>query len=340
MTPVLLDLRDGAALPLLPAGEKHAFSIVFASYPDGAPAAFPLIAITGQQPGKTAVFVGGIHGDEYEGPAALWQLAETLDPAALAGRALIVPIANGAAFGAGTRTSPVDGVNLARIFPGDPSGTVSYRLADALMRHVVEGADLLVDSHSGGSRLAFAPVAGFYGADADAGISAAAAARSLAHARAMSLPWLWRLPPVAGVLSCEAAKRGIAVTGCEIGGRGGCLSGDVALYLNGYRSVLRHAGLLAGEPTIRAHSTYLEGDWVRSDGAGYLQTHVELASRVQEGSHLATLHDSFGSILQEFRAPDAGIVMAVRHLRTLGVGDLATCVVRERPLERDPIRQD
>jgi N-alpha-acetyl-L-2,4-diaminobutyrate deacetylase len=332
MIPTLLDLREGAALTPLPQGEKRAFRVVFAGHPDGTPAVFPLIAIAGRQPGPTAVFVGGIHGDEYEGPAALWQLAESLDPAALAGRVLIVPIANGAAFGAGTRTSPVDGVNLARIFPGDPSGTLSYRLADALMRHVVDGADLLVDSHSGGTRLAFAPVAGFYSADAEAGISADAAAGSLALARAMGLPSLWRLPPVAGVLSCEAAKRGIAVTGCEIGGRGGCLSGDVALYLEGYRSVLRRAGLLAGEPALRAHSTYLEGDWVRSDRAGYLQTHVELGSRVSEGSHLATLHDSFGGVLEEFRAAHDGFVMATRHLRTLGLGDLATCVVEERPL--------
>lgn len=332
MTDGAWDLRDHPeGLPPLAPGEKRRLSVIFAAQPDGAAASFPLIAIAGRRPGKTAVFIGGIHGDEYEGPAALWQLADELDPEQLAGRVLIVPIANGAAFSAGTRTSPVDDVNLARIFPGDPNGTPSYRLADALMRHVVDGADLLVDSHSGGVRLAFAPVAGFYAADAALGISAEAASASLALARAMRLPSLWRLPATPGVLSCEAARHGIAVAGCEIGGRGGCLAADVALYLAGYRSVLASAGMLGSEPEPVAYAGHLDGDWERSDQAGYLQTHVALGSHVVTGDLLATLHNPLGNTLREFRAKEPGFVMAVRHLRTLGVGDLATCVVREVP---------
>ncbi|MDR3473406.1 MAG: succinylglutamate desuccinylase/aspartoacylase family protein [Devosia sp.] len=339
MTAVSFDLRDHPeGLPPVGPGEVRHLSVVFASMPDGAPASFPLIVLAGRRPGKTAVFVAGIHGDEYEGPAALWQLAASLDVDRLSGTVLIVPIANGAAFAAGQRISPVDGANLARIFPGDPDGTLSCRLADALLRHVVAKADVLVDSHSGGSRLAFAPVAGFYAADAAAGITPESAERSLGLAKAMGLASLWRLPPVPGVLSFEAARRGIAVTGCEIGGRGGCLARDVTLYLAGYRSVLAHAGLIDREPAGAAapapnYATYLEGDWLRSRGAGYLETHVDLATRVEAGTLIATLHGPFGGVLQQFRAAEPGFVMAVRHLRTLGVGDLATCVVREVPFD-------
>ena len=72
------------------------------------------------------------------------------------GTLLAVPIAHLAAFAAAMRTSPIDGVNLARVFPGDPAGTVTARLADKLFHEVVADADLLVDLHSGGVRLAFA----------------------------------------------------------------------------------------------------------------------------------------------------------------------------------------
>lgn len=332
MRPEVHDLREQPnGLPPTRPGTKQKLSVVFAHYPDGSLASFPLIHIVGASPGKTAVFVAGIHGDEYEGPAALWQLADAIDPAALAGEVRIVPVANGAAFSAASRTSPVDDINLARIFPGDPAGTLSYRLADALMNHIVGDADLLVDSHSGGSRLAFAPVAGFYAANAALGITPEAADRSLALAKSMRLPWLWRLPATAGVLSCEAARRGIAVTGCEIGGRGGCLAADVALYLAGYRSVLATAGMLpdAEEPIDYEH--YLEGDWIRSDGAGFLDIHASLGSHVAAGETIATLRGVLGEVQCSFRATEPGFVMAARHLRTLAIGELATCVVREVP---------
>src|SRR5262249_55661546 len=156
--------------------------VPFARLPDGGEATFPLITIGGAADGKTAVLVGGIHGDEYEGPAALWRLVDEIDPQRVRGRILIIPIANLAAFAAGMRTSPVDGQNLARIFPGDPTGTLSFRLADAIFRIVLQ-ADVLIDCHSGGVRLEFAEVAGFYGEGA--GITSEAAAASLTLAKAM-----------------------------------------------------------------------------------------------------------------------------------------------------------
>lgn len=304
-------------------------NIAFAGLPQGEAARFPLIEITGAEAGRTAVLVAGIHGDEYEGPAALWELARTLDPATLAGRVLIVPIANGAAFGAGQRESPVDGVNLARVFPGDPHGTLSHRLAHALMEEVVARADILIDSHSGGRLLAFLPVAGFYAAGG--GISANAAAASLRMARAMGLDHLWELPPVPGVLSFEAARRGIAVTGCEIGGRANARASDVALYLAGYRSVLAHEGFLPG-PGAELTRHLLRGNWTPSPVAGYMQPMVPLGARVTAGQAVGRVLSPFGDELHLFRAAAPGFIMAERHLNTVQVGDLAVCVVEESML--------
>ena len=302
--------------------------VSFARQADGSVAAFPLIAIHGASAGPTAAFIAGIHGDEYEGVSALWALTDRLDPKTLKGNVLIVPVANAAAFGAGTRTSPVDGENLARIFPGDPHGTLSHRLAHALFTRVVAHVDLLVDSHSGGVRLAFLPVAGFYDANADAGITPEAAADGLLLARQMGIDFLWRLPPVAGVLSYEAARRGISVCGVEIGGRGTCRPEDAALYLEAYLSVLAHRGLI--EDGSRPLTTAcLEGDWERTPLAGYLDTQVALGARIAAGEVIARLRSPFGEIQHEFIAPHDGRIMAVRHLNAVQHGDLATCLVRE-----------
>ena len=71
--------------------------------------------------GPTALFTGGNHGDEYEGPIAMLNLARTLDPASVTGRVIIVPAFNYPAFRAGRRTSPIDQGNMNRSFPGRPT---------------------------------------------------------------------------------------------------------------------------------------------------------------------------------------------------------------------------
>ena len=219
----MIDPQNDRINPLgMPPGSKQQIEWPFAQSPDGAAMTIPLIGIMGTQPGRTAVLTAGVHGDEYKGIVALWRLAAQIDPAHVVGRLLIVPIVHRAAYNSATRpASPLDGVNLARSFPGNPNGTITQRLASFVFEHLIRPADLLVDCHSGGVRLAFAPVAGFY--RAGDGISAEAADASLMLAQQFGLHHLWEMPTRSGVLSCEAAQIGVAVTGAEIGGRGGQL---------------------------------------------------------------------------------------------------------------------
>lgn len=62
------------------------------------------IAVIRNGAGPTALLTGGNHGDEYEGPIALFDLARTLNPRQIRGRVIIVPAMNYPAFRAGTRT--------------------------------------------------------------------------------------------------------------------------------------------------------------------------------------------------------------------------------------------
>jgi predicted deacylase len=275
------------------------------------------------------VITGGIHGDEYEGPAALYRLADMLDPAGLAGRVLIVPLANLAAFSAGTRTSPVDLQNLARIFPGDPHGTLSFRLADHLFRHVVTKGDFLIDCHSGGIRFAFLDVAGFYAPQADISTALSAASRDLAAD--LDLSHLWRLPPRSGVLSYEAMKVGIPVAGVEIGGRGGLLDSERDSYLNGFLRVLGKRGMIVPPalPSARRYATFLDGDWSLAPVGGFIETHVSIGETVDAGQLLATIREPLGGVIAEMRATAGGITMGTRHLCSIQPGEWATCAVRE-----------
>ena len=80
--------------------------------------------------GPTALLTGANHGDEYEGPLALFDLARRLDPQDVSGTVIIVPAMNYPAFRSSTRTSPIDKGNMNRSFPGRPDGTVTQKIAD------------------------------------------------------------------------------------------------------------------------------------------------------------------------------------------------------------------
>ena len=73
--------------------------------------------------------MAGNHGDEYEGQIALTRFIRALDPGAVQGRIIVLPAANLPAAEAGTRTSPLDGGNLNRAFPGDPEGGPTAAIA-------------------------------------------------------------------------------------------------------------------------------------------------------------------------------------------------------------------
>ena len=109
--------------------------------------------------GPTAILTGGNHGDEYEGPIALFDLAQRLAPDEIQGRVIIVPAMNTPAFGAATRTSPIDKGNMNRVFPGRPDGTVTEKIADYFQRGLLPLADTVLDIHSGGKTLEFLPFA-------------------------------------------------------------------------------------------------------------------------------------------------------------------------------------
>src|SRR5579864_3261922 len=147
----------------------------------------PVIAIAGERPGPVFMAAAGVHGDEYEGPRALWDVCDSLPPSSLSGVFVALPICNPWAFAAGSRTTPaeLDGVNLARTFPGDPAGSPTQRLAAALLSFVMRlRPALFLDLHSGGVRYRFLPAVAYRRGLGDP-------ARSRAAVRAFGVTNLW-----------------------------------------------------------------------------------------------------------------------------------------------------
>ena len=109
--------------------------------------------------GPTALLTGANHGEEYEGPVALMDLAQSIRAEDLSGRVIIIPAMNYPAFRTATRTSPIDRGNMNRSFPGKPDGTVTQKIADYFQRVLLPMADVVLDIHAGGKTLDFIPFA-------------------------------------------------------------------------------------------------------------------------------------------------------------------------------------
>ena len=119
------------------------------------------MAVTGATTGPTMIVIAGVHGDEYEGIETIPRVFNALGPEVLNGTLVMIPVCNMPAYEAGLRSSPIDGLNLARVFPGDPEGTITQRLAYWVTEKLLKHADFLIDLHSGGIAYNIPTLAGY-----------------------------------------------------------------------------------------------------------------------------------------------------------------------------------
>lgn len=289
------------------------------------PAPIEVAALVGRQPGPRLVFTAGVHGDEYEGVRALGELAQELSPDALHGTLLLVPVCNPEAFGAATRTSPLDGGNLNRSFPGRADGGPTERLAHLIMAELIRGADLLVDLHAGGTRYAFTTLAGYREMEGRVG------ADSRRAAWAFGLPHLWVMNPNPGVFSYEVCRAGVPALGVETTGTGGARAADIAALKGGLYGVLAAWGMLPGaRPTPQPEPRrILRGAWTLCGATGLFRPRVALGERVRAGTLMAEILDIWSRPLSELRAENDGLVAAICHAGRVEAGDWAVWLMSE-----------
>jgi N-alpha-acetyl-L-2,4-diaminobutyrate deacetylase len=273
--------------------------------------------------GPTALFTGASHGDEYEGPIALVDLARTLTADEVKGRVIIVPFMNMPAFRAGERLSPLDGCNLNRVFPGKPDGTPTEKIADFFQRVLLPIADIVLDFHSGGRTLDFVPFAACHAlADRTQEERCRAARDAFAAPYAMTMV---EIDP-AGMYDAAAEALGKVFVTTELGGGGTATARSAAIAKRGARNLLKHAGILEGdpegEPSVELEMPGAEC-FTFSESVGMVEPAVDLGDAVKEGDLLARIHpiDRLGAAPTEYHARMDGMLVG-RHFKGLGgVGD-------------------
>ncbi|WP_090537028.1 N(2)-acetyl-L-2,4-diaminobutanoate deacetylase DoeB [Paraburkholderia sartisoli] len=300
-------------------GEQHGFLKLPHSHDTSAWGAemIPVTVIRNGE-GPTALLTGGNHGDEYEGPIALSKLAATLKAKDVQGRVIIVPFMNFPAFRAGSRTSPIDGGNLNRSFPGRPDGTVTEKIADYFQRYLLPLADYVLDLHAGGRTLDFVPFAAIHLLP-DAGQQA----RCEAAMSAFGAPYSMRMLELdsVGLYDTAVEEAGKVFVSTELGGGGTATVQSVAVAERGVRGFLQHAGILRqDEAACQAPrgTTLLDMPdgtcFTTSEHDGLLELCKDLGETVEKGEVIARIHDASrtGVAPVEYRSRRGGM-LAARH---------------------------
>ncbi|ACE94451.1 MULTISPECIES: N(2)-acetyl-L-2,4-diaminobutanoate deacetylase DoeB [Rhizobium] len=275
-----------------------------------------MIPITVARNGKgpTALLTGGNHGDEYEGPIALFDLARSLKPEEVSGAVIIVPAMNFPAFLAGTRTSPVDRGNMNRSFPGRPDGTVTEKIADYFQRVLLPMADLVLDFHSGGKTLDFLPFCAAHILP-----NKQQQEKAFEFVTAFAAPYSMQMLEIdaVGMYDTAAEEMGKIFITTELGGGGTATARSAAIAKRGVMNVLRHAGIVAGAVDSR-QTIWLDMPDGRcfsfAEDGGLIEPAIDLGDVVTEGAVIARIHPTgrTGEAPREIRAAMDGILCA-RH---------------------------
>ena len=267
----------------------------------------------GARPGPAVFVSAAIHGDEIIGTAVIQRLAQTLDPAELAGTVMLVPVANIFGFITHSRYLP-DRRDLNRSFPGSAGGSLAGQLAHVFYREVVARCQLGIDIHSAAIHRYNLPQ-----------IRIAAGNRKLVElAMAFGAPVIIESPLRDGSLRDLAQKHGVDMLLMEAGEALRFDRLSIETGVEGVERVLAHLGMIEADDGLSAVGIPARANrsvWVRSPRGGVVQMVRESGAPVRKGDVLACVSGLFGEEPQEMISPLDGIIIGHATLPVVHQGD-------------------
>jgi N-alpha-acetyl-L-2,4-diaminobutyrate deacetylase len=201
-----------------------------------------------------------------------------------------------------------------RIFPGSPTGTLSEKIADFIMRGLLPMADTVLDFHSGGRTLDFLPFAASHilpDKTQEARCDAAVAAFNAPHSVKML-----EIDAV-GMFDTAVEEAGKTFVTTELRGGATATARSVAIARRGIANLMHHMGILDGEPDPQP-SRFIDMPsadcFTFADIDGMLELTRDLGDAVRQHDVLARIWPigRTGIAPAEYRAAMDGILIA-RH---------------------------
>lgn len=266
----------------------------------GAPISIPLMISRGLADGPTLGITAAVHGDELNGISVIQRLFTEIDVLSLRGTIVGIPVVNIPAYYRKSRRFD-DGMDLNHIMPGKQHGNISEVYAYRLIERVIKSLDFLLDLHTA----SHGRINSYYvRADMNDGLT-----HQLALLQNAQI--IVNNPPADGTLRGAASSLGIPAITLEVGNPNTFQKKLIRSGVEGIHNVISHLNMTNDpiestiQPTIICDLSY----WIYMEEGGLLSVHVDLLERLKKGQKIATARNVFGDIVNEYYAPEDGIVI-------------------------------
>jgi len=309
-------------------GEKKNQWAELASFPDGTPIGIWVRMARGEKEGPTLTLLGAQHGDEYSGIEIINRIMDKVNPKDLSGNILSVPVSNPLGFNTGNRITPpsigYENLNMNRVWPGNPKGLLTERMAASMWEELVKGCETVLDMHEGGKAFMARYIHARGTEETD---------RVVGKRNKKLYKWFGQGVPVLGgvrtqsymmgSLSIQTGIRDIPCIGVEVGGGGRLWEDLVLVGVQGVLNIMIGLGMLQDEPIGQGMKQWVasESSWPKTSLGGLFTNTCELNAIVEKDGKVGELRNPVGEIIEEVYAPYRSVIFDTRYQPTVYPGD-------------------
>ncbi len=321
----VLDVKD------LEPGKKHFLYFQGVQMPTGQHWYVSVTVARGAKPGKRAVLVSGVHGDEMSSVHTVQTVMNQLDPAEMSGTVMAVTDVSRPAMESMQRRWPnsgrgIDLIDMNREWPGNENGaSAASRHAGLLFNRLLRpNADVAIDFHTGTT-----------GFDASAfNIGDMDVPEIKAMLELYPVGQIFDNPVYPSVLHNAFVAAGIPSFCPEVGAARILDLEMIPLFVEGTMNVLKHHGILAGPMgrTGKDVNVFVGNSAfpILATQAGFVEHLVKLNNKVGPGQKVAIQRNSFGEVVAEYTSNVAGEVAGLRSDTTAEAGNTLVFVLFHR----------
>ncbi len=266
----------------------------------GQPISVPVIVARGKSDFPILGLTAAVHGNELNGIPVIQRLFKEIDVTELNGVIVGIPVVNIPSYSRKKRRFN-DGVDLNHIMPGKENGSISQVYAFRLIDKIVKHFDYLLDLHTASQ----GRINSYYiRADMKHPVT-----RKMALLQNAQI--IVHNPPSDGTLRGAAEEMNIPAITLEVGNPNTFQKKLIKSGVEGIHNVLAYLEMtndkveISGKSAIICKNSY----WIYTSKGGLLTVHAELLGSLKKGDLIATIRDVFGDIIEEYYAPEDGIVI-------------------------------
>jgi len=277
---------------------------------------------------KRVCIVTGTHGDELEGQYVCACLAKLLnsEKQKLSGIVDIYPALNPLGIDSVTRGFPMFDLDMNRIFPGSPTGSLAEAAAYDII-HDIEGADICIDIHSSNIFLREIP---------QIRVSEQTEAALLPYALMLNVDLIW-IHTAATVLEATLAHtlnmRGVKTLVVEMGVGMRITESYCEQLLDGIMNLLQELGMWSGQAQ-QIKTPIVSKDrvvgFLNSDAAGIFIPNVTHGDYVRAGDLVGMILDPLtGNVVDSAISPCNGVLFTLREYPVVFGGSLLARIIED-----------